>query len=255
MAKALAALALAAAGLFLAAPGAGAADRVVQIRVPPPLRKDMAAMPKIADPVDDAERRINAALDRLDATMRKTKAGCTDDNGRPAEWDRGVDVPMHGPGFLSIEINDTIWCGGRTPSAGTMSIVYDLTTGKPVDWTQLLPPSLTGTVALQQGADGTKMVTLAAKALYADYLAFYRLDDKSDPDQSCQDVVKDAGADAPPAMMAWLDAKEGGLAVQFDLPNVVQACADAVVIPTATLRQAGANPRLLDALDAAHGAQ
>ena len=52
-------------------------------------------------------------------------------------------------------------------------------------------------------------------------------------------------------MMAWRDAKAGGLTVQFDLPHVVQACADPVVIPAAALEAEGAKPVLLDALAAA----
>ena len=55
-------------------------------------------------------------------------------------------------------------------------------------------------------------------------------------------------------MMAWLDAKAGGLAVQFDLAHVVQACADTAVIPVEALRVLGAQSVLLDALDAAHKA-
>ena len=62
------------------------------------------------------------------------------------------------------------------------------------------------------------------------------------------------GSGAAPAMMAWLDAKAGGLAVEFDLAHAVQACADTVIIPTATLRREGAEPVLIDALDAAHNA-
>lgn len=56
-------------------------------------------------------------------------------------------------------------------------------------------------------------------------------------------------------MMAWLDAKVGGVAVQFDLPHVVQACADDVVIPTKTLREEGVQTVLIDAIEAAHAMQ
>ncbi len=51
-------------------------------------------------------------------------------------------------------------------------------------------------------------------------------------------------------MMAWLDAKAGGLAIQFGLPHVVQAC-EVAAIPAATLRAEGAQPALVDALQAA----
>lgn len=53
-------------------------------------------------------------------------------------------------------------------------------------------------------------------------------------------------------MMAWLDAKEGGLALQFDLSHVVQACADSVVVPISVLRTEGASEVLTDAIEAAH---
>ncbi len=51
--------------------GALAADRIVGMTKPPPLSGDIDAMPLIADPADAAERRINAALRRFDAAMRK----------------------------------------------------------------------------------------------------------------------------------------------------------------------------------------
>lgn len=100
------------------------------------------------------------------------------------------------------------------------------------------------------------MVTLASKRLYALYLKSYRSktgDAKADAvDEECRQVVAEAGAAAPPPMMAWLDAKAGGLAVEFELAHAVQACVDTVVIPTATLRREGAQPALTDAIEAAH---
>lgn len=137
-----------------------------------------------------------------------------------------------------------------------MSIVYDLTTGAPVDWTTLLSPSLTGTLALARGPGGIRMVTLASRKLHALYVAGYRPrtgDPKTDDaDKECREAVAETDDGKPPAMMAWLDAKAGGLAVQFDLAHVVQACADAVVIPAAALRREGARPLLAVALEAAH---
>jgi hypothetical protein len=73
--------------------------------------------------------------------------------------------------------------------------------------------------------------------------------DKTDR-EGCKDAVRE-NADSP-AMMVWLDAKQGGLAVQFDLAHALQACAAPVVIPVATLRADGASPALLNAIEAAH---
>jgi hypothetical protein len=229
-----------------AAGSAGAADRAVHLVVPPPVYKDVAAMPQIADPADDAERRINAALKRLDANVLKAAKDCAGDG-----WERSVDVPMRGPGFLSLTVTDSVFCDGNAhPDAGTFSIVYDLATGKPVDWTKLLPASLTGTVALEEQGDGTKIVTLAAKRLFELYMAGYRAGEAPSSDlDECKQSLRDQATDAPPAMMVWLDAKEGGLAVEVGLAHVEQACEESVVIPAATLRTEGAQAALLKAFD------
>ncbi len=235
---------------------AWAADGPVVLKAPADLIPGLAAMPQIAAPADDAERRINAAVKRLDTKALAAARDCKAQDGKNGSWERTVETPMRGPRFLSFVISDSMYCGGAHPNSSTMSIVYDLTTGAPVDWTTLLPASLTGTLALAEGAGGTKMVTLASKTLHELYLAGYRPrtgDPKSvDADKECREAVTETYDGQPPAMMAWLDAKAGGLAVQFDLAHVVQACADPVVIPTATLRRKGAQPLLTEAIEAAH---
>ncbi len=238
-----------------------AAD-VVSMTKPANIVGDLGAMPAIASPADDAQRRINAAVKRLDDKVRKAAADCRKDAagtpaGADANWSRSVAVTMHGPRFLSYSISDDAFCGGAHPNTSTMAIVYDLQTGQPVDWTKLLPALLTGKVTLSDGMDGTKMVTLSSPVLHALYLAAYRprsgAAKKDTEDDECREAVASADS-GPPAMMAWLDAKENGLAVQFDLAHVVQACADTVVIPAEALRALYAQPVLLDAITAAHSA-
>jgi hypothetical protein len=232
---------------------AQAADRPVKLVVPPPVAKDAAAMPLIADPQDAAENKINAALARLDGNLKRGMADCASsakESKARWSWQRSVDATMRGPGFLSFAITDLSDCGGAHPNVGVMSIVYDLTTGSPVDWTKLLPASLTGTVALNEGADGTKVVTLTSKRLTDLYVAGYA---KGKHASDCGSAMTDQIADGPQAMMTWLDARTGGLAmVVVDVPHAIAACDDPVVVPTATLRQAGAAPSLLSALEAAH---
>lgn len=231
------------------------ADRVVTLRAVAPVAKEIAAMPLIDAPANDAERRINAALPRFDANVRKAAAECRKDGGKNFDWSRSVEATMRGPGFLSFTISDNAFCGGAHPNSGTQAIVYDLSTGRPVDWTALLPSSLAGTLSLQTGMDGTKTVALASRKLFDLYLKLYRPAaagaKEIDEDRECREAVAMAGADAPPPMSAWLDAKQGGLAVQFDLAHVVQACADPVIIPSATLKADGAKSVLTDALEAA----
>jgi hypothetical protein len=209
--------------------------------------KDIAAMPQIADPADDAERRINAAVKRLDVSVGKAARAC-----KGGDWERSIDVPMRGPGFLSFAVTDSWMCEGAAhPDSATFSIVYDLVTGRPVDWTHLLPASLTGHVALEEQADGTKIVTLASKRLFELYMAGYgaRQAPSGDLDE-CKQALQGVATDGPPGMMVWLDAKGHGLAVEVvDLPRVVAACEEPVVIPAAVLRTEGAQPALLKALD------
>ena len=230
---------------------AHAADRPVAMRVPPPVAKDVAAMPVIANPADDAERRINGAVRRLDAALNGAIVDCRTGGGRDFEWERSVDVTMRGPGFISYVVTDSNYCGGAHPSTGTMAIVYDLRTGAPVDWTRLLPAALTGAVALETRSDGTGMVTLSSDRLYSLFLDRYDLGHSRPDDAECRGVVRRGKGEAAPAMQVWLDAKQDGLAVSFSLPHAAEACEDPVVIPRTILKAEGAAPQLLGALAAA----
>ncbi len=238
------------AGLLLATGIAHAAEAPVRMVVPPALGPGRAAMPLIADP-DLAGRRINAAMRRLDATLRKAAAACLVDGGKPGDWTRTVDVSMRGPGFVSYVVTDDAYCGGPHPDDATMAIVYDLHTGAPVDWTRLLPPALTGQLSLASGMDGTKTVTLASARLYGLFLAAYDRVHAQANDAECRNVVRQAGSGGPPGLSAWLDGKQGGLTLQLDVAHAVQACGDPVLIPLDTLRAEGARPMLVDALAAA----
>lgn len=51
-------------------------------------------MPQITDPVDDAETRINAALTRLDESVRKAAEGCKSFDGKPGSCERTIEVPI-----------------------------------------------------------------------------------------------------------------------------------------------------------------
>jgi hypothetical protein len=208
----------------------------------------IAAMPQIIDPADAAESRINAALSRLDENVRKAAQECKSLDPKFAFWERSIDVPMRGPGYLSFVITDFADCGGNHPNDSVMSIVYDLRTGAPVDWTQLLPASLTGTLALQEGQDRTKMVTLASQRLFELYLAGYHATNPNNPD--CEAAIEN-GLNGPPGMMAWFDAKVGGLALQYDLSGALRGCSTPIVIPISTLSAEGVKPEVLESIRAA----
>jgi hypothetical protein len=223
-----------------------AADRGVQLITPKPLMTDIAAMPQIQNPVDDAERRINAATTHLNQNVIQAAKDC-----KGGDWSRTIEAPMTGPGFLSLVVTDSYFCGGAHPDGSTWSIVYDLTTGRPVDWTHLLPSGLIGRQTLEDQSDGTKIVTLASKQLFDLYMDGYRKGEKVDGDlQECKDAILQTASEGPPELMVWLDAKGRGLAVQIPLAHVVAACEDEVVIPADVLKARGAQPTLLKAFSA-----
>jgi hypothetical protein len=231
---------------ILASPAALAADRVVTLMTPGPVRGAIAAMPQIANPADDAERRINAALQRLDVNVLKAAGAC-----KGGDWTRVVEAPMRGPGFLSLVITDSYACDGAAhPDAATASIVYNLAAGKPADWARFLPASLTGKQVLSEEG-GSNFVTLSSKRLFDLYLAGYTDGGATGEDLAqCKQAIRDSG-DPPPANV-WLDAKSGSLAIEIELAHAVAACEDVVLVPASRLRGEGVQPALLKALAAAH---
>ena len=216
----------------------------------PAVRSNVAAMPEILTPRDAAEHAINTALRFLDAKVRLASAPHPE-TCPGGSYTRGVSATMRGPGFLSFLVTDEIDCGAH-PSVEIRSIVYDLKTGKPVDWNKLLPAAyVEGAPDSAAGETVEPVITAASKRLYELYLAGY----PKDQDADCEQTVRDAGTDTgPPPMTLWLDAKGDGLAVRFDLPHAVQACAEAVTISTETMHADGADQFLTDAIDAAHRA-
>lgn len=216
----------------------------------------VAAFPEIAAPATPEQRRINSDLARLDRRARTAARECLAGARGRGEWSRQVDVTMRGPEFLSFEVTDDTDCGGAHPSQGHFAIVYDLASGAPVDWTRLLPRSLTGKLDLLAGADGVRTVTLASPRLSQLYAKGYDRGSQDDPQDAkdCREAITQALAGGPVPMSAWLDAAEGGLALQFDLGHAEEACADPVTAPAAVLKREGASPRLVAALEAAHAA-
>lgn len=238
--------------LLLAATAPGAA-RPITLARSHPIRPGVDAYPRILAPADEAQRRINRALDRLDLKVRAAARECLSGGGtHPGDWARQVDTPMRGPEFVSYVVTDGVDCGGAHPNTGHSAIVYDLRSRAPVDWRSLLHATLTGQLALAEGEDGVRVVTLASPRLFALYRARYDAGPADENDKECRAAVREQGESGPVPMLAWLDAKADGLALQFDFAHVEQACSEPIVVPAATLRREGASPRLLAALAAAH---
>ncbi len=231
-----------------------AADAPVQLKPSTAIAPDIEAFPRlVAAPGDNAAVRINQALDRRDAVVKKAAKDCRKQSDRPAEadWSRSITVTMRGPAYISFTANDSWFCGGAHPDSSAMALVYDLQTGAPVNWARLLPAALVKGTSLDNAGDGTS-IGLVSSPVLQDLMVKAEMADAANPlDPDCKDVVSDPEV----KLSLWPDAKAGGLAVQpASLIHAVAACGDSVVIPTATLRKLGVSAALLDAIDVAHTA-
>ena len=157
------------------------------------------------------------------------------------DWSRSVQVTMRGPRFLSlVAIDSYVNCGGAHPESNTMAMVFDITTGTPVNWPAMLAKSPGASSFVDSVADGSKVGALILPSLAKIYAAQAGAD--------CKEAFQD-----PQSFLIWPDAKQGTLVVQaFDLPHVVQACAEPLNLTIAQARELGFNETLLTAIEQAH---
>jgi hypothetical protein len=221
------------------------ADAPLTLKSSPPVAKDVAAFPRIAAPLDAAAQRINHALDRQDQQVKTAAKDC-----EGSGWSRDVTVEMRGPRYLSLSATDSWDCGGAHPDASRLVLVYDLTTGSPVNWARLLPASMIQSSTLDSAGDGTRIGVVQSRALQ-DYYLKARAADKKDPlDPDCKEPLSDPEL----KFNLWPDARGGGIEMEPEgLPHAVLACGDSVLIPAAALRKMGVQAAMVDAIDAAHG--
>lgn len=209
-----------------------------------PVAKGNDSLPRLGGALTPGGQRVNAGLARLDASWRAFRRDCK-------ETSRAVKVTLATPRVLGLLVSDEADCGAH-PAEGQMALVYDLEAGRPVDWAKLLGPRLVKSSTLDSAVDGTRIgFIVATPALHDLYLRGVKAQLRDPSWADCQDALSDSDL----AFEVSPDVKAGGLAIwPGDLPHVIQACGDAVTVPTATLRQLGADPRFLDELDAARRA-
>lgn len=221
------------------------------------LRGGVDAWPLISHPSTLAERHVNDALNRLNENMARTLKDCdtsyrnwadqvhqplTGKNAVGHDWERKITVTMTGPRFLSIvAIDGYIFCGGAHPDRDTLAMVFDLTTGRPVNWMNLISKSADASAYSDSNSDGTTVGALIVPALRAMTLA--------KADKECKDAFRN-----PQSYQLWPDAKSGTLTAEpFGLPHVVAACADDLALTADEARRVGFEETLLSAIAQAHG--
>lgn len=190
-------------------------DKPVQLIAGHPPKHGRTPLPRIAN------AKGRPALERINRALAAADAKDADDD---CIAERGVDTTLVGRRYLSLVVSTTSHCAGAAEiDLGTEVLGFDLMTGAPVDWAQMLPPSFHGSEAETR--------------LYRDALA------RSDPADAkdCTDFSFDA-------LDVWPDAQQGGVAFQpaGNFPASNGQCIISAVVPLATMRKLGANAALLD---------
>jgi hypothetical protein len=204
----------------------------------------------------DVASRINASLDHDEAAAKATAMSCRADlkealpglksKDLAGAWQRSVDVTMKGPRFLSYTMTTNQSCGGAYPELGrSSSIVYDLMTGKPVNWLRLLPngtKGVRGDLGDGQVAGWIQMPSLQMQAL-------------QDAEKECKEVFDSSHGDII-SFEVYPDARSGSL--RANTPDIMHArrdCEATLALKEAELRALGAPPELWQYISAAHALQ
>ncbi len=221
----------------------------------PKLSEDIEALPRLAAE-GPGIMRINAEFDRRDAAAVSEAGECASMAQENANggggWSRSITRPMTGPAYLTVREHLELYCGGAYPSTAQTAITYDVSTGERVDWAKALPGlSLTTPAFEDMPQDYVPLVQSAALG------AWYSARMLAVPDAEwvaqCREVF-DPAALAEQTFNIWADAENGGVTVAPDFAHVAQACADSATLTAADLSQFNADPKLAEAIAAAHAA-
>jgi hypothetical protein len=226
-----------------------------QIEAVKQVRKGVDLWPLIVNPVTPAELRVNRTLSLLNRRLIKALPGCDagaldamKQNGAipkgfdPAseDWSRTVRVTMVDPHFLSEVENEDTDCGGAHPDSGQMALVFDMTTGLPVNWVLQVSNKAGVTTYADSMMDGSKVGALVLPALLPMAVAAAEAD--------CKDAFS-----APQSFQIWLDAKGATVVAQaFDLPHAAAACAEEIHLTIDQARKLGFGENILGPLEEAH---
>lgn len=234
-----------------AAPNAGA----LALTETPKLSEDVEALPRLAGEGPGVAR-INAEFDRMDAEAVVQARECTtmaeDSPGGGGGWTRWITRPMTGPAYLTVREHLDLYCGGAYPSTSQTAVTYDVATGERIDWARAVP-GLNLTSATFDDVPQDYVALVQSAALGAWYSAKMLALPDAEWVAQCRDVF-DPAALGEQTFNIWADAEKGGVTVQPDFAHVVQACADNATLTAEDLRRFNADPRLIEAITAAHAA-
>jgi hypothetical protein len=161
---------------------------------------------------------------------------------------------MTGPRFVSLLITRGRYCGGAHPDWEQSALVFDLETGRMIDWSTFLPADLAVQMRDEGADEWVRPAYLTSPALKA-WFAERAMDGMSlEGRQECAGLYGDDGGDSW-GLQARPDAKAGGLTLQTaGLAHAETACHMDVTMPLDELRRRGVHPDLVAAIETAHRA-
>lgn len=236
--------------LLLASPIPDFAQRVsdagkVRLRPIHQVGEDLDGWPLIANPENDAERRINRTLDSYNVETRQALPQCR-------EWNRKISVTMAGPRFLSLRASGSIFCGGLHPDPYDAALVFDLASGELLNGSTILEKNAaiksTPTKNIVHYPQSDKFV-ISAPVL--DDMLIAAANDNCK--KSLQEIKRDPDL-SPILYSVWPDAKMNDVVVKpvsLSYRDYLM-CSEEVGIPLAEARKLGFAESFLQAIDEAH---
>jgi hypothetical protein len=232
-----------------------AANSRWKVATVPQLRKGVDAWPLVQSPDVPAAKRVNANLTRLNKRLANALRECDasyqewakdagkhakSDDSASGQWERQVQVTMSGPRYLSLVASDSYFCGGAHPEDQTIAMVFDMTTGAPVNWLAHIAKSAGASSFAGSLSGGTAVGALTLRGLQA--LA------TANAEEDCKGEFDD-----PQPFLIWPDAKNGVLVAEpFGLAHAVARCASDTLLTIEQARKLGFDDSVLNAIDEAH---
>ena len=207
-------------------PGSGSAPTADSVQVH--LVRDTlsgAELPRVTLPGrPNVERRVNASLDSLSASLRCEDVGA---NAADTSFDTRASAAYAGDDVLSVSVHASTYCGGAYPTNdANLSVTYDLATGRKVPFEALWRDYAADRTAI----DGVLTASLQPAATEGDLTS------------ECASLFE------PEPMASTTFAytlTASGIAVQPEYPHVMEACAVEATIPYASVRAFAADGGVL----------
>ena len=188
--------------------------------------------------------RIDRQLDQIEAKLRANIRLCAKaqrELKQQPNYSRSVSVTMAGPNYLSLVADDEMDCGGAHSQDQQLALVYDLRTGRPLDWLTVLPSPATG--GLGSSYEGVKVGTVQWPLLLTRELQTADLDCRSQWEPG-------KGLDTGQSFLMWLDVKQDAVVASPVLLNHFDSamCGQPVILKEGEARRLGVKADVLDSL-------